>query len=232
MGEDAASRIGWGAMLVGEAFDLEDWQEALKQPFDPWVMEPEDGLILCSGLLDTAATSSEAYERAKALIEQVNGALGVSHRARVVRLAGIAEFLSGGTRRWHEVAQLGAVEIRDRVRAVVVAAGPNGKPRPPLPRERSNAQRWLSIAEEDDLLADALTYFSRGDDWFDIFKALECLILRFGAGEKEFLDLGWATWARLRGSSGPQTSSDMQDGSSSRRPARWGGPKRETYSRN
>jgi hypothetical protein len=33
----------------------------------------------------------------------------------------------------------------------------------------------LRIAAEHDLLADALTYFARGDEWFDAYKALECL---------------------------------------------------------
>lgn len=80
----------------------------------------------------------------------------------------------------------------DKIRAVVVARDPNGNRKPAPPPKPSNPQRWLSIASEDDLLADALTYFARGDDWFDIFKALECLFLRFGGGEKEFLDLGWA----------------------------------------
>ncbi len=191
MGENIGSRIGWGVVLGGEAFDLEDWQQALKQPFDPWVMETEDGPILCSSLLDPATTSSEAYERAKVLMEQVNGALGVSHRARVVRLEGIVEILPDGTRRRHVFAQI-SEEVRCKVRAAGVVLGPNGEPKPALPPRPSNAQRWLSVATDDDLLADALTYFARGPDWFDIYKALECLILRFGGGEKEFLDLRWA----------------------------------------
>ena len=83
-------------------------------------------------------------------------------------------------------------ELRLKGRAVGVVLGSDGKPKPAPPPEPSNPQRWLSIAAEDDLLADALTYFARGDDWFDIFKALECLFLRFGGGEKEFLDLDWA----------------------------------------
>ncbi len=49
---------------------------------------------------------------------------------------------------------------------------------------RANPQRWLSFAAGDDLLADALTYFARGDDWFDIYKALECLEERFGGEAK------------------------------------------------
>jgi hypothetical protein len=69
----------------------------------------------------------------------------------------------------------------------------------PAPPEPSNPQRWLSIAAEDDLLADALTYFGRGDDWFDIYKALECLIGRFGGGEEsKFLALGWASATKIK----------------------------------
>ena len=196
MADDTASRIGWGVVLGGDAFDLEAWREALKQPFDPWVMETDDGLILRSRLLDPAATASEAYERAKALMEQVNGVLGVSPGAQLVRLGGIVEILSDGTRRRHDVfAQFNITDAPDRIRAAVIVRGPDGKPKPPPPGP-SNPQRWLSIAASDDLLADALTYFARGDDWFDIYKALECLILRFGGGKKKafqaFLDLDWA----------------------------------------
>jgi hypothetical protein len=54
----------------------------------------------------------------------------------------------------------------------------------------------LSIAAEDDLLADALTYFARCYDWFDVYKALECLEMRFGGEGKgqvaRFRGLGWA----------------------------------------
>ena len=69
----------------------------------------------------------------------------------------------------------------------------------PAPPEPSNPQRWLSLAAEDDLLADALRYFGRGDDWFDIYKALECLIGRFWRGEEtDFLALGWASADKIK----------------------------------
>lgn len=32
----------WGAHLLGHDFDLQDWGDALKPPFDPWV-ERRDG---------------------------------------------------------------------------------------------------------------------------------------------------------------------------------------------
>ena len=196
MSDDTASRIGWGVVLDGEAFDLEDWQGALKQPFDPWVVATEDGLILRSKLLEPATTPNEAHDLALPLMDMVNGALGVSHSARVVRPKAIAEVLSDGTHRQHVLLQIAGAEIRDKATFVAVVLGSDGKPKPAPPPEPSNPQRWLSIAAEDDLLADALAYFARGDDWFDVYKALECLEMRFG-GEKKgqverFRRLGWA----------------------------------------
>jgi hypothetical protein len=47
------------------------------------------------------------------------------------------------------------------------------------------------IADSEPLLDEALIYFGKATDWFDIYKCLECLILRFG-GEAAFLALDWA----------------------------------------
>jgi hypothetical protein len=39
-------------------------------------------------------------------------------------------------------------------------------------------------------------YFARGDDWFDVYQALECLEMRFGGAKRgqaeRFRRLGWA----------------------------------------
>ena len=201
MGDGAASRVGWGIVLGGHAFDLADWKEALKQPFDPWIMETEGRLVLRSTLLDPAATSGEAYERAQGLMEQVNGALAISHHnAEGVRVEAVAEIMSDGACRRDVFVQItGTAKARSKVGAVGVALGPEGKPAPSPPPEPSNAQRWLLIAADDDLLADALTYVARGDDWFDVYKALECLIGRFGGGkEGDFLALGWANAEKIK----------------------------------
>jgi hypothetical protein len=48
-------------------------------------------------------------------------------------------------------------------------------------------------AADDDLLTDALVYFARGDDWFDVYKALECLFC-----ERKFLALGWVDEDKIR----------------------------------
>jgi hypothetical protein len=45
--------------------------------------------------------------------------------------------------------------------------------------------------------SDASVHFARGDDWFDIYKALECLEMRFG-GEEEFRSRGWADKGKIK----------------------------------
>ena len=69
-----------------------------------------------------------------------------------------------------------------------------------LPNTKRSA-KWAAIADNDDLLEDALIYFGRVSApdpgqhpptfWFDIYKALECLMNRSG-GEADFLALDWA----------------------------------------
>jgi hypothetical protein len=206
MGDDTASRIGWGVLLGGEEWDLEEWREALKQSFDPWVTE--NGLILRSSSLDHATTRSQADDLAKALMDQINGALAISRGTRDVRLEDMVEILSDGThRRAPVLASFHVTERPDKMRATVVV----GEPKPPPPPERSETQRWLLITAEDELLADALKYFGRSDDWFDIYKALECLELKFG-GEGKVLALAGASASKIKLLSRPQTiQNDMQD---------------------
>jgi hypothetical protein len=124
-----------------------------------------------------------------------NGAMRASRRTGIVRLEDVVEVFSDGTFRRHVSAQIVEV-LRLKVRAVAVMLGPDAKPYPEPPPEPSEPQRWLRIAAKDDLLADALTYFARCDDWFDTYKALECLEMRFGGARKgqaeRFRGLGWA----------------------------------------
>jgi hypothetical protein len=199
MEDDKTSRIGWGALLAGDAFDLDDWQDALKHPFDPWVTTAEARLILRSSLLDNEATANAAYERAKELINEVNGAMRAIRQTGIVRLDGVAEVLSDDRCRPVAIEQM-ASAVRIREGFVATLLGADGKPKPdPEPRP-SEVQRWLSIVAEDSagsgdeiaLLSDALKHFARGDDWFEVYKALECLIQRFCEGNpKEFCALGW-----------------------------------------
>ena len=73
----------------------EVWQEALKH-FDPCIMKTDEGLILRSGF-GLATTLSQAHEFGKTLLERLNGALGVSRQAGMVRLEKVVEFLPDGS---------------------------------------------------------------------------------------------------------------------------------------
>jgi hypothetical protein len=188
---------GWGILLGGEPFDLEDWQEALQQPFDPWVVKTDEGLVLRSPDLDSATTSSEARDLGMALLAQANGAFSASHKSGMVRLEAVVQFLPDGSRQRYVIAALRITDARDRVRATIVATGPDGKPLPSPPPEPSQLQAWLSTAAKDDLLGDALMYFGRGESWFDIYKALECIEEKAG-GEARLLSIGWAAAGEIK----------------------------------
>jgi hypothetical protein len=155
---------------------------------------------------------------------EVNGAMRANRRTGIVRLEAIAEVFSDGACRRHLFAQLRVTDARDRASMVFVVGGPE-KPAPPP--EPSKPQRWLSISAEDDLLADALTYFARGDDWFDVYKALECLEMRFG-GEEEFRSLGWADKGKIKLLKRTANSGRHAGRIFARRLPRWSGRKRAT----
>jgi hypothetical protein len=92
----------------------------------------------------------------------------------------------------------GKFEVRDFIMPpTVTATGPDGQPVPPPPPQPSEAQRWVKLAEDEVWLDDALTYFGRATDGFDIYKALECLIKKFGPKEEQFFALNWAPKAEV-----------------------------------
>jgi len=83
------------------------------------------------------------------------------------------------------------------MRAVATVIGPDGKAVPSPSPQPSEVQRWAATADGDDVIDDALIYFGRAINWFDIYKTLERLILRFGGNESAFLALGWASQAEI-----------------------------------
>jgi hypothetical protein len=195
---DTGSKPGWGIVLGGEPFDLEHWKESLRQPFDPWVTKVIASLVLRSERLNSATTSTEAIDLGVAPMAQINGALSARSIAGMIRAEGIIKFLPDGRHQRFVPAVMRATDARDRVSMTLIARGPDGKPLPSPPPERSAAQQWLSIAADDELLADTLTFFGRSDNWFDAYKALECLIARFGGGKVEkFLALGWESKSKI-----------------------------------
>jgi hypothetical protein len=185
-------KVGWGAAIQGETMDLAAWAHVLKEPFDPWVETHGSETVLRSTSLDELESVGEVRDQAIAYIDRLNGAMAVSQHSRPVRFGAVIRFEPDGS--LHRTAFLETVmfEARSSVVADSIHIGPDGQPVPPPPPQPSEVQRWATLADDQAWLEDALVYFGRATDWFDIYKALECLILRFGGSEAKFLALNWA----------------------------------------
>ena len=111
-----------------------------------------------------------------------------------VQLRAVIRFMDGHLHRTLFVESV-KLKVRSSVIAAATVTGADGKPVPPPAPEPSEVQRWSRVADEEELLDDALIYFGRvpqspagpeaghagtpameATDWFDIYKALECLI--------------------------------------------------------
>ena len=180
----------WGIFLKGHQFDLADWLEMLKPPFEPWVERDGNDYVLFSREFAELTEPEEVRDRAISLIERLNGSLRAVRDTREVELANVVQFSPDG-KRVHHVLVVAAAEARSRVSGVAVTiAKADGTEVPPPAPKASIVQDWITAAQQYDELSDALVYFARGE-WFDIYKALECLEMRSG-GESYFIALDWA----------------------------------------
>lgn len=178
----------WGVHLNGHDFDLLDWEETLKAPFDPWVVRVQEMFVLRWSEFD-GLDVAEVSTRGEALIEQLNGALTASKGSRPIRGKDVIEFTPDGTR-YHHILMADHLELRTRFGAAVIKiVGPDGTVVPDAPPQPSDIQRWTSIAGTNDHLADALVYLGRRE-WFDLFKAIEC-IEDWAGGESALIRRGW-----------------------------------------
>lgn len=217
-------KSGWGAEVRGDPTDLEDWVHTLKEPFDPWVEIHGAETVLRSTSFDGLKSATEVRDRASALIERLNGAVALSQQAKQLQLGAIIQFAPDGGQ--HRTIFAEIFENRNKFFAGSITISTDGKPSPSPRAQPSEVQKWTTLAENDDLLDDALIYFGRAKDWFDIYKTLECLIAKFGGSENAFLALGWAqkneitrlkrtaNWARHAGRkfSPPANPMSLKDG--------------------
>jgi hypothetical protein len=185
----------WGAIILGDPVDLGYWARALTPPTDPWIEMHGEAMVLRSASLGELTASDDVRNRCVAHIERLNGAIALAFDdARPVQFGSVVEVGPNGVFHRHIAPPAGHYEIRGSSAVIAtINIGPDGKPIHP----HSRVPAWAEQAEQDDLLDDALIYFGRPIDWFDIYKALECLILRFGGRkkkerEKVFNSLGWA----------------------------------------
>lgn len=190
-------RTGWGARLLGTAEDLAKWQAVLKPGFDPWVEPFQNEFLLRSSELDKAESATEVRDAAEPLIDRLNGLIALSFRAMPVRFGGVTEFFADGRRHETVFVEMAAFEMFGHDVAIFTGTV-DGPGKLNVPPQCTQTQRWANVTRNDKKLADALSYFGKADDWINIYKVLECLILRFGDAESDgkreanFLKLGWA----------------------------------------
>jgi hypothetical protein len=163
------SKVVWGIGLRGHQFDLDYWRDTLKEPFDPSVTQQADIYILRSSEFASCDTAPAALEKARPLIEILNGAMRAETGSHPLSYRGVYELRSDG---WRQTAHKFPPNPPTNVR---VKTNYDLDPTvAPVPLNPSGPQTWMGLADRSDHLTDALIYFGRGE-WFDIYKAIECL---------------------------------------------------------
>jgi hypothetical protein len=165
---------GWLVELAGHAFDLRHWEQSLKPPFDPWFERVPHGpnciYSLRSRSFVDAQCADEVKELAIPLINRLNGALAIAADAERVTFESVFRIDDQGSMSFYITFE-DHVRVRDAME-IEVRDG-SGTLIPPPPPEPSMAQKWAAVADNDDAIADMLTFVGRADNWFDIYKTIE-----------------------------------------------------------
>ena len=189
---------GWALELRGQKIDLDDLEESLRPPFDPWVEEYFEGgdrlLLLRSHAWKELVSTGEMMAEAARLIDHINGVLLIGDPAAKPISNGITlRFREDGSRLPVLIAASANITLegcRVRGRAVV------GSTEPPLESAPSIMQLRLRAADQQSVVSDLLTFISRADNWFDLFKAME-LVERLIGGEAAAQQIS-SDWKRVR----------------------------------
>lgn len=163
----------WAVALEGHAFDLLDWQAAFGPHFEPVVERlPQGEVVLRSRQFATLNDATDVLERGRLLVTLLNGTMRLYNRCQPVSAGHVMRFDGAGGRQIYLTLE-SAVMARSRVSAVGVAIGPDGTPVTSAPAP-SVPQQNAVMAENDDRIADLLHYFGRADNWYDLYKTIEC----------------------------------------------------------
>lgn len=178
----------WGIEINGHDFDLQDWQNQFRPPFDPWVEKHDETYIFRTRRFDGIDDAEAVSKAASFLVGHMNGAMFAVCRAKPLTTGALIELKADGSRGRSVFLAMAGAAARGRASAVAVVLDKDGKERiqPPVPTQ---VQEWAEIASADEQLADALMFSARMD-WFDIYKAIECLEAKAG-GEQALRQLNW-----------------------------------------
>lgn len=181
----------WGVLLDGHKFDLLDWHEGLNSAFDPVVekriIREQEEFVLFSSGFDPALDSQTIRDDADVIVAGMNGAMAILRRAGQVTVKGVADFADGDPK-IHVFARGVGFVGRSRLSAAGVVLRADGTRVPPPPPQRSATQNWLELSRQSDDAADLLTYASRADNWFDVYKMIEAASVLAG-GESKLVKL-------------------------------------------
>ena len=181
----------WGLILSGHQFDIEDWVDAFPADFDPSARKHEESLLLFASDLDEASDSQRAHDIGKVLLSRLNGLMKVLSTAEPLALKGVAEIGPDGNLKRHIHIAMATGRFRSRFHAVGVVLNSKGEVVSPEAKP-TVAQSWTSIALQNDLISDALTYVADYESWFSLYKAFECIRKHMG-GEHKLLASGWTS---------------------------------------
>jgi hypothetical protein len=157
------------------------------------VIEEDGSYYLKSSDFDSLGSADEVRERARAIIEMLNGAMKLyTPSFRGIYEAGVTLIEEDGRRR-HYVYLEASITLRSKVSANPTVTTSNGAREiaPPL----TNVESWISLAKTDKAVADALHFF-RDNTWISLYKVYEIISEDVG-GEEAIIRNGWATERRL-----------------------------------
>jgi hypothetical protein len=203
---------GWAAQINGDQIDLDDLQDLLSKPFDPWVeiyraQEPAQ-VLLRSRQWDPLENAREVSEQAARLVERLNGSLPIIFEdAKPVTLGIIVKFDADGNRHMFAIHGTGFfVRSGARCRFRGLASGAI-----PVTSRPSMLQHWSAAADSNEFRSELLVHLGRliprsevGPEinaWFDVYKAAE-LIRKLGGGHtlpRSIAGADQAVWEQVWG---------------------------------
>jgi hypothetical protein len=167
----------WAVTLSGSESDLEVWKWCLPAGVGLWVERTARGTLLHASAFSELASVEEVEEYAAPLVRLLSGAIALEQGRTDVKFGGVIERKTDGGFIVYANAEAHG-RARVFARAEVIRA--DGSVGPPSP---TPVQSRAARAAKDELLADALIFFGGNQDWFDIYKAIESLELKFqGSG--------------------------------------------------
>lgn len=158
--------------------DRVQWFDQFAPPFDPYVenVECEGGqvVVLRATRLAGFDEQRQLIEASKMMVRDLNNLVSMQAGSSSAAVDGLIERTSTGYRRHYYLQletgtfRLGGSPIRIRI---TDAHGNDVTPEP----KPSASQEAMAASAKNELLQDAIRYMSADADWFDLYKAAECL---------------------------------------------------------